>query len=196
MVEMRDNGPEAKTINEKSDTGTHRSIYLPLLRGVTPRSLEAFDPVDQTLVTATRDATTVPGQALYLLNAPFVRKQSLALAERLLADAKTTDAARLASAYRLVLGRAPTAKETERAVAFLTDYEAAYRKQPLAKTETKPVKPAKPKAPAKPPLDPDQVDQTGEAVVEEVVYPKDARTAAWLAFAQALFASAEFRYVR
>ena len=73
--------------------------------------------MDQTLVTATRDATTVPGQALYLLNAPFVRKQSLALAERLLADAKATDAARLASAYRLVLGRAPTAKETERAAA-------------------------------------------------------------------------------
>ena len=31
-----------------------RSVYLPLLRGITPRPLEAFDPVDQTLVTGQR----------------------------------------------------------------------------------------------------------------------------------------------
>ena len=39
-----------------------------------------FKPVDQTLVTGQRDTTTVPGQALFLLNSAFVRKQSLALA--------------------------------------------------------------------------------------------------------------------
>lgn len=63
MVEMRDNGPEARTINEEADKSMHRSVYLPLLRTVIPRSLEAFDPVDQSLVTGSRDATTVPGQA-------------------------------------------------------------------------------------------------------------------------------------
>ena len=47
-----------------------------------------------------------------------------------------------------------------------------------------------------PPLDPDQIDQTGESVVEDAIHAKDARTAAWLAFTQALFGSAEFRYVR
>ena len=66
-----------------------RSVYLPLLRGITPRPLEAFDPVDQTLVTGRAQVTTVPGQALYLLNSSFVRRQSLALAERLL-DQKAT----------------------------------------------------------------------------------------------------------
>src|SRR5262249_30747557 len=44
MVEMRDNGPEAKTINDRADAVTYRSVYLPLLRGVTPHALEAFDP--------------------------------------------------------------------------------------------------------------------------------------------------------
>src|SRR5262249_42584763 len=82
MVEMRDNGPEAKLIRERAEASRSRSVYLPLLRGVVPPSLEAFDPVDQTLVTGQRDATTVPGQALFLLNSTFVRKQALALAEK------------------------------------------------------------------------------------------------------------------
>ena len=53
-----------------------------------------------------------------------------------------------------------------------------------------------PKKPVEPPFDPDQVDQTGEKVADEVIRPKDARTAAWMAFTQALVGSAEFRYVR
>jgi len=195
MVEMRDNGPEARTITGKADAGTTRSVYLPLVRGVTPHALEAFDPVDQTLVSGTRDTTTVPGQALYLLNSSFVRKQSLLLAERLLKDKDATEVSRVTTAYRSTLGRAPTEKEVERARAFLGEYESAYRELPEA-APTPPKKPADPKKPIEPPFDPDQVDQTGEARNDTVVRPKDAKTAAWLAFTQALFGSAEFRYVR
>ncbi|OWK34745.1 PSD1 and planctomycete cytochrome C domain-containing protein [Fimbriiglobus ruber] len=197
MVEMRDNGPEAKTINEKADTSTHRSVYLPLLRGVTPHSLVAFDPVEQTLVTGSRDTTTVPGQALFLLNSSFVRQQSLALAEKLLKEKDADDVTRVQTAYRRALGRAPTAAEVDRARAFLGEYESVYRSQ--VATVVKPVKtvkpePAKPAAP--PPDDPDQIDQTGEATAETVVQAKDARTAAWLGFVQALYGSAEFRIVK
>src|SRR5262249_38219835 len=42
MVEMRDNGPEAKLIRERAEASRSRSVYLPLLRGVVPPSLEAF----------------------------------------------------------------------------------------------------------------------------------------------------------
>ncbi len=195
MIEMRDNGPEAKTINDKADAATHRSVYLPLLRGVTPHALEAFDPVDQTLVSGTRDTTTVPSQALFLLNSSFVRKQALAFAERVLKDKDATDSDRVRAAYRLAVGRSPTAKEIDRAKAFIGEYESAYRANP-----PKPPAPPKKGGPApksgEPPLDPDQIDQTGEQVVEDVVHPKDAKTAAWLAFTQALIGSAEFRYVR
>ena len=45
-------------------------------------------------------------------------------------------------------------------------------------------------------VDPDQADQTGEAVSEEVIRPKDAKAAAWLALAQSLYGSAEFRFVK
>ena len=58
----REHWAEARAIHEKADASNRRSIYLPLLRGLTPKSLEAFDPVEQTLVTGRRETTTVPGQ--------------------------------------------------------------------------------------------------------------------------------------
>ena len=166
MVELRDNGPEARKIHDHADRSTCRSVYLPLLRGLTPHDLEAFDPVEQTLVTGRRDATTVPGQALYLLNAPFVRRHSLTLAERLLSR-QGRGPSRLREAYRLILGRAPNRREVERAQQFLAEYEAEYPRHAAA------VAPAGP-----------------------AVRPRDPRTAAWLALVQALFASAEFRYLQ
>ncbi len=51
MRELRDNGPEAAQIQKFSEESRARSVYLPLLRGVVPRSLAVFDPVEQTLVT-------------------------------------------------------------------------------------------------------------------------------------------------
>ncbi|MBX3401618.1 MAG: PSD1 domain-containing protein [Gemmataceae bacterium] len=197
MVEMRDNGPEANGIHEAADKSRSRSVYLPLLRGVTPKALEPFDPVDQTLVSGSRDTTTVPGQALFLLNSSFVRRQSLALAERELKDTKVSDADRIQRIYRQTLGRTPTEKEQARAVAFVAEYESAAREEfRTAKPVAKKPAAAKPKKKAEEPEDPDQIDQTGEAVADDVVQPKDAKTAAWLALVQALYGSAEFRYVR
>jgi hypothetical protein len=192
MMEMRDNGPEAGNIHDKSDRSQCRSVYLPLLRGVTPHSLEAFDPVEQTLVTGSRDTTTVPGQALYLLNSSFVRRQALAMAERLLKN-DTGEKERIALAYQLTFSRLPTAKEAQRAKTFLAEYESAYHELPaVAQAKPKPINSAKP---ATVPANPDEIDQTGEPISEEVVRPKDATTAAWLAFVQALYGAAEFRYL-
>ncbi|HYH67540.1 MAG TPA: PSD1 and planctomycete cytochrome C domain-containing protein [Urbifossiella sp.] len=196
MIEMRDNGPEAKGVHDAADRSRVRSVYLPLLRGVTPKALEVFDPADQTLVTVQRDTTTVPGQALFLLNSPFVRRNALALADRLLA-AKGDDADRVTTAYRLTLGRAPSKAEVERALGFVGEYESAYRAEPQPLPPVaRPAAPPQPKRPAAEVIDPDQIDQTGEAVTEDVVRPRDARAAAWLALAQALYGSAEFRYVK
>jgi len=195
MIEMRDNGPEAKTVHEAADKSRVRSVYLPLLRGVTPKALEVFDPADQTLVTAKRDTTTVPGQALFLLNSPFVRRQSLALADRLLAE-KGEDADRVKAAYRLTLGRAPSTAEVERVLGFVGEYESAYRAEPQPlPAVARPAAP-RPKGPTPEVIDPDQIDQTGEAMTEDVIRPRDARAAAWLALTQALYGSAEFRYVK
>jgi hypothetical protein len=170
---------------------------LPLLSGLVPHSLEAFDPVDQTLVTGSRDSTTVPGQALFLLNSPFVRRQSLNFAERVLKDSKAADAERIHQVYRSALGRRPTEAESVRALNFLAEYETLAREELASNQAATPKKaPAKPGKPEEPPLDPDQVDQTGVDINIDVIQPKNAKTAAWLAFIQSLYASAEFRFVK
>ena len=56
----------------------HRSVYLCYLRNSPPPELAAFDLPDFTVVTGQRDVTTLPTQALYLLNSPFVVEQSRA----------------------------------------------------------------------------------------------------------------------
>jgi len=206
MIEMRDNGVEAKNIHEAADGGLVRSVYLPLLRGVTPKSLEAFDPVDQTLVSGHRDATTVPTQALYLLNSTFVRRQSLALAEKLQSEKGAGDSKRINEAYLLTLGREPTKQEVTRALQFLGEYETAYQEAtpveaiqvavatPVAEAAQESNSDTKP-APAVP-ANPDDIDRTEAVIKEDSVEPKTPKAAAWMTFVQALYASAEFRFVR
>lgn len=192
MIEMRDNGPESRAIIEQADGSLARSVYLPLLRGVTPRALEAFDPVAQTLVTGQRDATTVPTQALFLMNSTFVRQQSLALAGELLAEGGSA-AERIRRAYRRILNRLPTPQELDRAASFVPEYAAAYRPPPPLSL-TLPVA-AKPAAPPAAPADPDNVDRTDSRPAEPEIRPANAEAAAWMSLVQALYASAEFRFV-
>jgi hypothetical protein len=198
MIEMQDNGPESREIQERANQSLARSVYLPLLRGVTPSALQAFDPVTQTLVTGKRDATTVPTQSLFLMNSGFVRKQALALAEALLTMPSTRS--RIERAYWRTLGRAPVLKETERALAFLAQFRAEYRKLPHQAFPTVAPVPAKTVEIESPgftlPADPDNVDRTEYIVVEETVQPSSPEAAAWMSLAQALYASAEFRFVR
>jgi len=126
VTEMTNNGAQAKKLEEQAHASEHRSVYLPLVRGLTPRPLEVFDFADQGLVTGSRDSTTVAPQALYLLNDPFVSRQAHALAERV-QRAKDDDEQRAARIYRFALARTPTPKETERALAYIAEYESALR---------------------------------------------------------------------
>ena len=127
VIEMRNNGPEARGLIDKSSESVHRSVFLPLVRGVTPRALEVFDFAEQGLVTGSRDSTTVPTQALYLLNDPFVRRQALAFADRLLKNTEQNDYDRVNLAYRLAFGRPATPAEIDRANSYLSDFEAISR---------------------------------------------------------------------
>lgn len=203
MIEIRDNGAEAKRIVEAADNSTARSVYLPLLRTVTPKTLEPFDPVSQTLVTGTRESTTVPTQALYLLNSSFVRQQALALAERIATSPKSEATARIAELYREVLGRPASAAEIERAQRFVSDYALAFQPpatpQPqliaAAATPTESDAGAK-TAPPGQAANPDDVERTPELPVEKSIELKTPESAAWMALVQALYASAEFRFVR
>jgi hypothetical protein len=91
---------------------TRRSVYLPVFRNSLPEVFEVFDFADASVVTGQRNASTVAPQALYFLNNPFPIEQGKASAERLLGEKRTADE-RITRAYRLTLGRAPTAGERE-----------------------------------------------------------------------------------
>ncbi len=96
-----------------------RSVFLPQFRNAMPEMLEVFDCADPSTVTGKRNSGTIAPQALYMMNSPFVLDQSKHAAARLLAEKHLDDAARLTRAYRLALGREPTAGEREVAQRYL-----------------------------------------------------------------------------
>jgi Protein of unknown function (DUF1553) len=92
--------------------------------------LAIFDGPDTNTSTAVRSRSTVPLQALFLMNNPFVQEQACALARRLIEE-KGDRTRRLARAWELAWGRLPSAVEEERAIAYLDRYTAD-----LARTRT------------------------------------------------------------
>ncbi len=126
VIEIRNNGPEAKNILSFAAQSKHRSVYLPLVRGIVPGALEVFDFAEQGMVTGKRTNTTVAPQALFMLNDAFVRAYALELAQKLSAESSLTSGGRIAKAYRLILNRQPIVQETEQALAFLSDYKAQF----------------------------------------------------------------------
>jgi hypothetical protein len=105
--------------------GPARTLYLPILRDLVPRELTVFDLPDPELVTGARNITTVPTQALYMLNSTFITEQSRKLAERLGTSADISDEKRIDQLYLLVLCRLPRHGERSDAVRFLKEFPAA-----------------------------------------------------------------------
>lgn len=102
---------------ERSET-SKRSLYLPIIRNELPPILAVFDFADPDFVTGQRNATTVPAQALLLMNSPFVIDAAERTAARLLTT-PLTDEQLIERAYESVLCRQPTPEETSRALAYL-----------------------------------------------------------------------------
>jgi len=113
--------------------GTKRSVYLPVVRGDVQTVLEVFDFAEPSLVTGDRDVTTVPSQALYLMNSEFVQQQAAGLAMRLRDGSQQGRMVR--DAFELVYGREPTVEEMRKTRAFFDRFTTeAWRAK---KTESK-----------------------------------------------------------
>ena len=108
-----------------------RSVYLMTQRIKRHPFLALFDGPDPNATTADRRTTTVPTQALYFLNSPFVHEKSDKCASRLRSTC-ADDAQQVELAWRLTTARAPTESERAEAAEFL----AAYRAELLAAGQT------------------------------------------------------------
>jgi hypothetical protein len=100
-----------------------RSVYLMTQRLRRHPFLALFDGPDTSASTAERTSTTVPTQALFLMNDPFVHRQSEGFAWKLLALG-TDDAGRVERAFLLAFARRPTGEERADSLAFLGRYRA------------------------------------------------------------------------
>jgi hypothetical protein len=96
-----------------------RSIYVFVKRSLLVPEMELLDFADTNTSCEQRPVSTIPTQALTLLNGEFLNQEATHFAERLAREAGEDRAAQIDRAYRLALCRSPTADERSAALAFL-----------------------------------------------------------------------------
>jgi hypothetical protein len=103
-----------------------RSVYVFVKRSLQVPILAAHDQADTDSSCPVRYTTTVPTQALGMLNGEFTNGQAGALARRLEKEAPGDLAKQVARGLRLTTARVPTADEVARDVAFVTGLKAKH----------------------------------------------------------------------
>lgn len=112
-------------------TTWRRSIYINIRRSVLVPMMESFDAPDATASCAVRNATTVPSQALTLMNSRFAIDQATHFSNRLQEKYGDDMNAIIEGAFKEALGRAPRDGEKNLAAKFIAqqakNHEAAGR---------------------------------------------------------------------
>ena len=93
---------------------------MPIIRNELPSLMRVFDFADPDIGEGDRPETTVPAQALWMLNSPFIRSQAEQLASKLI-DAASSRDERIELLYIRALGRSPTATEQALANTFINE---------------------------------------------------------------------------
>lgn len=105
-----------------------RSLYMFVKRGLLPPTMTAFDMCDATQSCAQRDVTTVPTQALALMNNPFVHDRSMHLAQTLTSETQAITE-QIKRTWKAILGRPPTAEELELGRQHLMMQQARFKEE-------------------------------------------------------------------
>ena len=120
---------------------SQRAVYGAIDRNNLPVLFRTFDFANPDLSTAQRDTTTVPQQALFFLNSPFVMEQACIMTRQPAYQRLSDETARVRYLYQQAYQREPTAQETERWQRFIQSPPAPAsgkdpaRKQPLTAQE-------------------------------------------------------------
>ena len=116
-------------IESKGRDRYRRGLYIQFLRTTPYPQLMTFDSPDSLETCSVRERSTTPLQALNLLNDPVFFEAAQVLAARILREKTGTVDERISHAYRLALGRSPTAKEKDRLLAFYEEQSELLKTQ-------------------------------------------------------------------
>jgi hypothetical protein len=103
----------------KPEEAARRSVYIHAKRSLLVPILATHDAADTDASCPVRYTTTVPTQALGLLNGDFANEQATRLADRLRRESPDDPSAQVRRAIRLTTAREPDPDEVRRDVAFL-----------------------------------------------------------------------------
>jgi hypothetical protein len=162
---------------------THRrSVYVPVFRNALHDAFTVFDFADPNLVIGQRNVSTLPAQALYLMNSPMLIRQSRQAAERLLQMPDLDDTARIEMAYRQTLNRQPSREERALAAQYVAAAVTADQADGLKENNRSGES-----------LDDESPNDESRGI--EASEGETKRIEAWAGLYQALFGSIDFRYV-
>ncbi|MBH56425.1 MAG: hypothetical protein CMJ82_04470, partial [Planctomycetaceae bacterium] len=114
--------PQALMANRRTyESSKRRSVYLPIVRTNVYKLFTLFDFPNPAFPTGNRQTTTLPTQAMFLMNSAWVSKLSTAMASRI--TKSTGDSIdRVNLAYKLCYSRMPTETEVTDAIDFINQY--------------------------------------------------------------------------
>ena len=98
---------------------TRRTVYGYIDRQNLPGVFRTFDYPNPDTTSAQRFATTVPQQALFMMNSPFALEQARQLVQRAELKSSTSDPEKIRALYRVLYQRAPDADELKLSQTFL-----------------------------------------------------------------------------
>ncbi|MBX7105274.1 MAG: PSD1 and planctomycete cytochrome C domain-containing protein [Gemmataceae bacterium] len=125
LLDLRMGGPSVDIVKEPFTF--RRTVYGYVERQNLPGVFRTFDFASPDLHAPQRLTTTVPQQALFLMNSPFVAHVAKSLANRPEVAAATAPAERIAILYQLLFAREPRLSEVILGERFITGFPDADR---------------------------------------------------------------------
>jgi len=114
-----------KSVDILAEPFSHRrTIYAFIDRQNLPGTFRTFDFASPDATSAQRFETSVPQQALFMMNSPFVIEQARKTAARSDDPAKTDASHRITQLYNACLGRDPSQREMALGLAFIANESA------------------------------------------------------------------------
>lgn len=129
-LDTQAHGGRAIELNAK-DVVTRRTVYLKVDRYDQASVPAMFDFANPDSHSPQRFNTTVPQQALFLMNSPFMRDRADAIAKAIPQTGTTLDSEAIRAMYHRILARDPKPDEVELAQRFAADATELNREKPF-----------------------------------------------------------------